>query len=203
MENINWIEINLPQDLNSSDVEITDDKYLNSPCFDKQEKEIYGITLDELNKDIQKLEDVINEVSYDILSKFGEIEQLTLDEFEPRLVMLCDEYKLDEECKQNLNKLKEPYDLRNNIREGEEERPEFKEWKLYCDNLEEELCNKTKELSFCGKGLNKPGTLVEFSTGEIFLIGGTLNPKENYIQCLYKSRSRDNDEIVTRYAVLI
>lgn len=82
-----------------------------------------------------------------------------------------------------------------------EQQPEFIEWAEEYDRAEMEFKNKQKQLSFCGRGLNKPGTLIEVVIGgktETFLIGDVNCLGGVCDDCMMFDRS----VIVKRYAVV-
>jgi hypothetical protein len=64
----------------------------------------------------------------------------------------------------------------------------------YCDNQLE-----TDKKSFCGRELNKPGTLVELEDGTIHLIGTINKHRGTCDDCV----AFDENVIIKRYATVI
>lgn len=75
-----------------------------------------------------------------------------------------------------------------------QELPEVKEYQSKINKLQKE----EKQKSFCGKDLNKPGTLIELENGDIHLIGSINTVAGICNDCVEFGR----DIIIKRYAII-
>jgi hypothetical protein len=97
-------------------------------------------------------------------------------------------------------KFKPLLDLNNFLNDYEDwldKQPEIISWNKGCDDAYLNARVKEKGLSFCGKGLNKPGTMVEVD-GKKYLIGDINANRGVCDDCA----AFTSDSIVKRYKVI-
>lgn len=182
---IEWIEINLPWNVSINY------NGPNHPCLDDREKEVFGISLSELEK--------INQSHLD--NWYILWEKLESIKYEANKNKQCNDYtKLEadfwaehsqDECIVKRNQF---FELRKKICTWSDEQPEFKVWQ----SASEEFISEQKKKSFTGLGLNVPGTLVEVEDGSIEFIG-TMNELAGVCNdCV----AFDKKLIIKRYALV-
>lgn len=188
MAPINWIDCNLPWETHSTAQFVL-------PDLSEEAKALFGYTREELDAQISPAYvDHTNNVRNEIDEALGEVEDYT--------VLLRE--KLEEIAKTDpivaatLAWRKKRRELDDWINEHPATQMAIEKW-----NAAQEL---EKQKSFCGRKLNRPGTLIEVQTNDDqgeptvsrFLIGN-LNPGNGCCGCC--SLLADSD-IVLRYAVI-
>ncbi len=154
-----WIEVNLPWDFSSS---FEDEPPM--PNLSVKEKEHFGVAFDELREKLQidALEEEFESYAEHIMVSEG-IQPYSQQSYSSRNSSRVEFEKLNPALIEYRNKCEER-DV------WEKSQPEFLAWKEELAAFRE----KEKEMSFVGRGLAKPGTLVELSDGKIELLG-TMN----------------------------
>ena len=194
-DKVEWIDINLPWRS-----EIDWDKSPPSPSLDDKEKEVFGISLTEL-------------------------EELNRPHIDGCVTLQDELYEIKDEARKiafeknelgcyydNANKLEDDFwarhaqdpcvigrdayvELRNKMCKWGEEQPEWKAWQKAREEFEAEENKK----SFTGRKLNVPGTIVEMEDGSIEFIG-TMNVIAGVCNdCVAFER---DDLLVKRYALV-
>ena len=201
-----WIEINLPFYIYGPDSKFikTLPKY---PNLNRKAKKKLVITLEENDKSIM---DPDNEFptdgkifqEYDIhRNKINEkISKLKIDIYSDEGKQLRRK-KLIALKNEAVNKVIAWFDFKDKYREWVSVQPEVIKWQDKYNKLIDAEEQRIAQLSFCGRGLNNPGTLIEVEiNGELkqFLVGD--------INCLRgvcdDCTAFDNETIVKRYMVV-
>lgn len=195
MQNIEWIEINLPWYISCYWENMPPE-----PNLEVREQEIFGISL--------KAFEIANEKSLEEYSKLLGDLRLLQDEaralsyregdhdfyLSPAYSQIAEKFwqqHQQDDCVVTNNAYSE---LSEKIFAWTDQQPE---WKTYQQDKEDFL-KIEKQKSFSGRGLAKPGTIIEMEDGSIELIGSINAAAGQCNDC----QAFDNDAIVTRYAVV-
>lgn len=201
-----WIELNLPYS-----VYLDREDRIPYPDLSNKIKDHFGLTIEEFQQTLKtvndpedldlitlgetwkKYEDITESVENDILDESPDLEgQPFYDEVKKRLLSLNND---------SVNKVLAYRDFRNKVKQWEEEQPEIIKWYDLVDKLETEHQEKMKPLSFCGLGLNNPGTLIEVEHDNKiheYLIGDINANRGVCDDCT----AFENNAIVKRYMVI-
>lgn len=161
-----WIEINLPWsnyfhwDMNQPD-------YPKMPNLDNRVKEVFGTTIqEEHNKISRKEHSRYVTARLELIKKLG-------NKYDTMSQNTC-ERKLEETGIPAVLKVLSYHKLRRKIEDWHKDQPEMIAWEQDKKRWREEQTQK----SFTGRGLNKPGTLVEVLDGDVTkqLLIGHINP---------------------------
>lgn len=192
---MNWIEINLPFQLH-------DLKYDGEPApdFSEQEKKLFGITFaesEELSRNglikFFSVEDRIKEQLNQFKLDFPFAEADEIDQFNEYL------FRAAEENDKAVRDVRFHRTLSPKYYKWLEQQPEYQAWDKRESAAYERAWIEHKQKSFCGRGLNVPGTLIELEDGSIHLIGSINTNGGVCSDCV----AFDESMIVKRYAVIL
>lgn len=184
---VNWIDINLPW---------RDDFYSEDgpkmPDLQEREREVFGISLKESEETNQHHFEAYSE----LLDKLRALQVEVGFDFSPgsECNRIEEEFWSEHGRDECVLIKKMHLVLEEKIIPWSNEQPE---WKAYSKAVDE-YSAKQKLNSFTGRGLNKPGTIIEMADGSIELIG-TINDIAGICNdCVRFER----EEVVVRYAVV-
>jgi hypothetical protein len=198
---LEWIEINLPYDLNNHYG--NEEGFPESPNLDDREKEVFGISLAEAEKNVQQDLEEFSKLLDELRSLQEEgRRQANLNGISYTDYILSPDYALIEQnfwekhqndpCVIARDAFK---DLQEKIFAWSDEQPE---WKAHAESIKQ--YNALQDLkSFCGRNLDQPGTIIELENGQMELIGSINRSAGICGDC----KAFDEDSIVKRYAVAL
>lgn len=194
-DKIAWIDINLPWRS-----EVDWEKEPASPSLDNKEREVFGISLTELEEANKHHVDGCVELQnklYELKSEAGRkaIGENRYNEH----ISEWEKFEADfwaEHAQDECVVARDAYvDLRDRICKWSDDQPEWKAWQ----EIRKEFIAEEDKKSFTGRKLNVPGTIVEMEDGSIEFIG-TMNVIAGVCNdCVAFER---DDLLVKRYALV-
>jgi hypothetical protein len=181
-----WIEINLPWHIH-----LPWEDRPRQPDLSEKEKEFFGTTLDEWKENIKLTE--LNKQRNELQAQFEQsLYERQIDRYSDEWETLMDGFALEMRDKfPGIVAYHEECDKRD---AWDKQQPEFQAW----EEALEEFRRKESELSFYGRGLNVPGTLIEMADGAIYLIG-SINTARG---CCDDCAAFEREDIVKRYKLV-
>jgi hypothetical protein len=159
---------------------------LECPNFERQEKELFGVTAGEM------LEEILDS-PIEICEKYA-LKEISIKEAHPRMSRSHRHKLVQEALAKSRNKMVRNYANRQaqyfKIVQWQESQPEMKQ---YRKDFEAARADAEKA-SFIGQGLNRVGTLVEFSDGSRHVLGGLVGEE---------SSDNFDDKVVVGYRSLL
>lgn len=188
MNNIHWIEINLPWGSPHT-------FRVPYPDLSKREREEFGQTGTEVMEAFNQLfKDSFIKIESEVEDKLlnlSSVEEMSEDEYNATKNKIWESYK-DEPSVIAKNELKKFNTITN---DWESSQPEIIEYQKRYNELKQ----IEDQQSFVGRGLNKPGTLIELQDGKREFIG-TINTLRGVCD---DCTPFENNAIIKRYAVIV
>lgn len=189
---LEWIDINLPWHVSM----FTDADRPICPDLSDREREVFGMTADEEFGTFEDSLIPLGEISAAVHAKLNEWlenqpDGTTDDQINDQEVVFWDEYKDHPAVKAREAHIE--YSVKYN--QWYNSQPEVIEFNKKCDEHLDMIADK----SFAGRGLARPGTLIELEDGTVEMIG-SINTFRG-ISDTYTAF--DGDRIVKRYAVVM